>query len=165
MDSKRKATGRKMKTRLYLLAVIAIASFSTGCASMRPAPAYLDVFDCLIPVPPGYAFNTIDSSTTHAYSAHPGQEAWGELNVWNNDGPIAGDHYEVLATRKRGRLEILEIRLRDLGAPGGESDLDSILASESLIVVTDGMRNLSLGGDARRFAISMVDACLANSHQ
>jgi len=123
-----------------------------GCSTFASSPVYLDVFDCLIPVPAGYAFNTIDSSTTHAYSAEPGRHSWGELNVWSYDGPIPSDRYEILETRTRGRLEIQEIRSRE---PAEGSD--------SLIVVTDGIRKLSLGGDARRFVDPMIDACLATS--
>lgn len=135
---------------LLLAAVWAVCS--SGCGTIGTDPVYLDVFGCLIPVPPGYAFNTIDSSTTHAYSADLRKGTWGELNVWAYDGPIPQDRYEIVQTQTRGRLEIEEIQLRN-SEPG----------DESLIVVTDGVRKLSLGGDARRFVDSMVDACLESS--
>jgi len=141
-------TMRSTYIRLSFLSML----FLFGCSTFASSPVYLDVFDCLIPVPAGYAFNTIDSSTTHAYAAEPGRQSWGELNVWNYDGPIPSDRYEILETRTRGRLEIQEIRVRE-----------PTEGSDSLIVVTDGVRKLSLGGDARLFVDSMIDACLATS--
>ena len=140
-----------MKLGSRLLA--SMAGLALGCSHfMPPAPAYLDIFDCLIPVPSGYAFNTADSSTTHAYSAAPRRRDWGDLNVWNYDGPVPLGRYEILTTRRRGRLLIEEIRLRGAEDP-----------SASLIVVTDGVRKLSLEGEARDLVDSMVDACLASS--
>jgi hypothetical protein len=141
-----------MRSKILLLSALSMLSAS-GCSTFESGAVYLDVFDCLIPVPAGYAFNTVDSSTTHAYSAEPGRRSWGELNVWNYDGPIPADRYEIIETRIRGRLEIQEIRLRERTEAG-----------DSLIIVTDGVRKLSLGGDARRLVDSMVDACLATSH-
>ncbi len=141
-----------MRIGSFLLATI--ATLSVGCSHfMPPDPAYLDIFDCLIPVPSGYAFNTSDSSTTHAYSAAPGRRAWGDLNVWKYDGPTPLDRYDLLTTRRRGHLLIEEVRLR------GAEDPDA-----KLIIVTDGIRKLSLGGEARELVDSMVDACLASRH-
>ena len=82
-------------------------------------------------MPPGYAFNTIDSSTTHAYTAEPGHGAWGELNVWNDDAPIPGDRYEIIETIQAGPLTIIEIRLRD--------GMDSAHADETLIVISSDL--------------------------
>ena len=146
-----------MKMKTIRIVFVLFACFATGCGTLLPgaypAPAYLDVFDCLVPVPPGYAFNTIDSSTTHAYTAEPGFGAWGELNVWNDDGPIPGDRYEIIETIKTGPLTIIEIRLRE--------PMDSAHADETLIVISDGRRKLSLGGAARAHLSTMVETCLS----
>ncbi len=127
---------------------------AVGCGSLSGgrSGAYLDVFDCLIPVPRNYAINTSDSSTTHAYYAGDGADAWGELNVWPYDGPSPTALYEILRSEQRGRLQLEEIRLRD-------SDEDTA----SLVIVTDGKQKLALGGRARRLVDPMIDACLESS--
>lgn len=161
------------------LMALSIAALS-GCAGMGSAPAYLDVFDCLIPVPSGYVFNTSDSSTTHAYTVLSLQDGvsdgasrgvttaapeaardarWGELNVWPYDGPVPKARYEILETRRRGPLTIEEIRPR---VPRSGVDSTGSRSADSLIVVSDGRQKLSLGGNARSRVDAMVDACLAS---
>lgn len=134
-----------------------------GCATKGPAAreaVYLDVFDCLIPMPAGYAINTIDSSTTHAYTVRgavqglfgtPAEE-WGELNVWPYDGPLPDGRFDTIRSSRSGRLWVEEVR-----------SVEAAPDEPSLVLIHDGIQRLSLGGTARALADSMVAACLANS--
>lgn len=150
---------QSMRAIGVLIGFILIGTSTVGCRHFTAppgTPVFLEVFDCLIPVPPGYAINTSDSSTTHAYTARiaEGRSDWGELIVWNYDGAVPRDRYEILSVETRGVLTIEEIRAHSTLQPPERRD--------SLIIITNGIRKLSLGGEAKRHADSMVDACLAS---
>ena len=151
-----------MMGRFFFGCAAALSCMLTGCATLAPGSGeavYLDVFDCLIPVPAGYAINTIDSSTTHAYTvrgAAPGRagassEEWGELNVWPYDGPLPDGRFDTIRSERRGRLLVEEVR-----------SVEAAPDEPSLVLIHDGIQRLSLGGTARALADSMRDACLAN---
>lgn len=136
---------------LGLLGSFSLLGLAMGCASPTRDAVYLDVFDCLIPIPPGYAVNTSDSSTTHAYFAADRAEGFGSLIVSTADHPVARDRFEILESETRGRLEI-----QKMGVPAEAG------SPQTLILISDGKRRLALTGDAALLADSMIEACFAN---
>ena len=142
-----------------LLILLLTFLFGSGCqtfAGGASSAVYLDVFDCLIPVPAGYAFNASDSATTHAYTprVREGRGRWGEIVVWNYDGPVPRDRYEILKSETRGVLTIEEVRAHPALRPREQR--------ESVILITNGIHKLSLGGRAKESAETMIEACLAS---
>lgn len=143
--------GRARFARAARVGLAVLSGLGAGCATVGSGPVHLDVFGCLMPVPSGYAFNTSDSSTTHAYQAGDRIGAWGELNVWPYDGPTPPERFEQLRSERRGPLTIEEIRPLDAASPAA-----------SIVVVSDGIQKLSLGGEAKLHVDAMVEECLAS---
>jgi hypothetical protein len=112
---------------------------------------YLDVFDCYVAVPNGYALHTSGTDNTHLYSRGQILDPFGSILVSAYDGPYPADRWRVLSSEIVGTLTVDELQLLD-----GRED------QEPVIIIHNAEQRLALVGASRQHAGAIVASCQAN---